>query len=55
MCLLDRRLSPQTINEHLIAIRSFYRYLQEEEEQKIDNPEISGLSLRFLKLLPRFL
>jgi site-specific recombinase XerD len=53
--LLDRRLSPQTINGHLIAIRSFYRYLQEEEEQKIDNPVISGLSLRLAKPLPRFL
>ena len=53
--LLNRRLSPQTINGHLIAIRSFYRYLQEEEEQKIDNPVISGLSLRLPKPLPRFL
>ena len=53
--LLDRRLSPQTINGHLIAIRSFYRYLQEEEELKIDNPVISGLSLRLPKPLPRFL
>jgi len=53
--LLDRRLSPQTINGHLIAIRSFYRYLQEEEEQKIDNPVISGLSLRLPRPLPRFL
>ncbi len=53
--LLDKRLSPQTINGHLIAIRSFYRYLQEEEEQRIDNPVISGLSLRLPKPLPRFL
>ncbi len=53
--LLDRRLSPQTINGHLIAIRSFYRYLQDEEEQNIDNPVISGLSLRLPKPLPRFL
>ena len=51
--LLDRRLSPQTINGHLIAIRSFYRYL--EEDQKTDNPVISGLSLRLPKPLPRFL
>ena len=53
--LLDRRLSPQTINGHLIAIRSFYHYLQEDEGQKIDNPVISGLSLRLPKPLPRFL
>ena len=53
--LLDKRLSPQTINGHLIAIRSFYRYLQEEEQLEIDNPVISGLSLRLPKPLPRFL
>ena len=53
--LLDRRLSPQTINGHLIAIRSFYRYLREEEQREIDNPVISGLSLRLSKPLPRFL
>jgi len=53
--LLDKRLNPQTINGHLIAIRSFYRYLQEEEQVAIDNPVISGLSLRLPKPLPRFL
>jgi len=52
---LDRRLNPQTINGHLIAIRSFYRYLQEEEQREIDNPVISGLSLRLPQPLPRFL
>jgi len=52
---LDRRLNPQTINGHLIAIRSFYRYLQEEEQLQIDNPVIPGLSLRLPKPLPRFL
>jgi site-specific recombinase XerD len=52
---LDRRLNPQTINGHLIAIRSFYRYLQEEEQRDIDNPVISGLSLRLPQPLPRFL
>ena len=53
--LLDKRLGPQTINGHLIAIRSFYRYLNEEELVAIDNPVISGLSLRLPKPLPRFL
>jgi site-specific recombinase XerD len=52
---LDRRLSPQTINGHLIAIRSFYRYLREEEQREIANPVISGLSLRLPQPLPRFL
>ena len=53
--LLDGRLSPQTINGHLIAIRSFYRYLQEDEQLEIANPVISGLSLRLPKPLPRYL
>jgi site-specific recombinase XerD len=53
--LLDRRLSPQTINGHLIAIRSFYRYLREEELIEMLNPVIMGLSLRLPKPLPRFL
>ncbi len=52
---LDRRLNPQTINGHLIAIRSFYRYLQDEEQLQIDNPVIPGLSLRLPQPLPRFL
>ncbi|MBT8361066.1 MAG: tyrosine-type recombinase/integrase [Deltaproteobacteria bacterium] len=52
---LDRRLNPQTINGHLIAIRSFYRYLQDEEQLQIDNPVIPGLSLRLPNPLPRFL
>ena len=52
---LERRLNPQTINGHLIAIRSFYRYLREEEQRDIDNPVISGLSLRLPQPLPRFL
>ena len=52
---LDRRLNPQTINGHLIAIRSFYRYLREEEQRDIANPVISGLSLRLPQPLPRFL
>ena len=53
--LLDKRLNPQTINGHLIAVRSFYRYLKEEELVALDNPVISGLSLRLPKPLPRFL
>ncbi len=52
--LLDKRLGPQTINGHLIAVRSFYRYLQ-EEEVITSNPVVSGLSLRLPKPLPKFL
>ncbi|NNK94496.1 MAG: tyrosine-type recombinase/integrase [Desulfobacterales bacterium] len=53
--LLDKRLGPQTVNGHLIVIRSFYRYLKEEEGLEIDNPVVSGLSLRLPKPLPRYL
>ena len=44
--LLEKRLSPQTINAHLIAIRRFYSYLRNEEGLKLSNPSIKGLALR---------
>jgi site-specific recombinase XerD len=53
--LLDKGRGPQTVNGHLIVIRSFYRYLKEYEGFKIDNPVTSGLSLRLPKPLPRYL
>jgi site-specific recombinase XerD len=53
--LLDKGRGPQTVNGHLIVIRSFYRYLKDYEGFKIDNPVISGLSLRLPKPLPRYL
>jgi site-specific recombinase XerD len=53
--LLDRRLHPKTINSYLDSIRSFYRYLKDEEEIEIENPVKSGYSLRLPKPLPRFL
>jgi site-specific recombinase XerD len=53
--LLDRRLNPKTINSYLDSIRSFYRYLKDEEEIEIENPVKSGYSLRLPKPLPRFL
>jgi len=53
--LLDRRLHPKTINSYLDGIRSFYRYLKDEEEIEIENPVRSGYSLRLPKPLPRFL
>ena len=53
--LLDWRLSPKTINCYLDSIRSFYRYLKEEEEIEIENPVKSGYLLRLPKPLPRFL
>jgi site-specific recombinase XerD len=53
--LLDRRLNPKTINCYLDSIRSFYKYLREEEEIEIENPVRSGYLLRLPKPLPRFL
>ncbi len=52
--LLEKQLSAQTINSHLIVIRSFYRYLNQEEEISIDNPAVRGLALRLSKPLPRY-
>lgn len=51
--LLERRLAPKTINERLVAIRSFYRYLREEEGRSIENPVLKGMALRMPKPLPR--
>jgi site-specific recombinase XerD len=53
--LLDRRLHPKTINCYLDSIRSFYKYLKEEEGIEIENPVKSGYLLRLPKPLPRFL
>ena len=53
--LLDRRLHPKTINCYLDSIRSFYKYLKEEEEIEIENPVKNGYLLRLPKPLPRFL
>ena len=51
--LLEQKLAAKTINERLVAIRSFYRYLREEENLNIDNPARSGMALRMAKPLPR--
>jgi site-specific recombinase XerD len=53
--LLDKRLSPKTINCYLDSIRSFYRYLKDEEGVEIENPVKRGYLLRVSKPLPRFL
>jgi site-specific recombinase XerD len=53
--LLNKRLSPKSINCYLDSLRSFYRYLQEEEELEIENPVKRGYALRLAKPLPRFL
>ena len=46
-------MAPKTINERLVAIRSFYRYLNEEEGRSIENPVLKGMALRLPKPLPR--
>lgn len=46
-------MAAKTINERLVAIRSFYRYLRDEEDRAIDNPVIRGMALRQPKPLPR--
>lgn len=53
--LLKRRLSPKTINCHLVAIRRFYDFLKDEEELVIDNPVRKGRQLRLAKPLPKHL
>jgi len=53
--LLEKRMSPKTINERLVAIRSFYRYLRDEEGREIANPAVKGMALRLAKPLPRYL
>jgi len=53
--LLDWRLSPKTINCYLDSIRSFYRYLKDEEQIEMENPVKRGYVLRLHRPLPRFL
>ncbi len=53
--LLEKRLSAQTINAHLIAIRRFYSYLRDEEELQVVNPVIKKLALRLPSPLPKHL
>jgi site-specific recombinase XerD len=53
--LLDKRLTAQTVNGHLIAIRRFYGYLIDEEEISLDNPVTRGMALRIPSPLPQHL
>lgn len=53
--LLRKRLGPQTINGHLVAIRSFYHYLLDEEGIEVTNPAVRRLALRLPNPLPRYL
>ena len=53
--LLDRRLSPKTINCYLDGIRGFYDYLIHEENVQIVNPVKRGYVLKLSRPLPRYL
>lgn len=53
--LLERRMSPRTINCHLSTIRGFYDYLLDEEEASLENPVVRGQMLREPRPLPRYL
>jgi len=51
--LLKNRMAPKTLNEYLVVIRSFYRYLRDEENKEIQSPAIKGMAIRLPKPLPR--
>jgi site-specific recombinase XerD len=53
--LLDRGLSPKTINCHLGTMRGFYDYLYQEEGIGITNPVKKRYCLRLPRPLPRYL
>jgi site-specific recombinase XerD len=53
--LVDKRLSPKTINCHLDSIRGFYDYLRYEEGVRMVNPVKRGYVMRLSKPLPRHL
>ena len=53
--LLDRRLTPKTINCHLDSIRGFYNYLIHEEQVAMVHPIKRGYTLRLSRPLPRYL
>jgi len=53
--LLRKRLKPKTINCHLVSIRGFYEYLNNEEDIHIPNPVKKGYVLKQSKPLPKHL
>jgi len=53
--LMDRGLTPKTINCHRERIRQFFHYLIEEEDMELVNPVKRGYGLRMSKPLPRHL
>jgi site-specific recombinase XerD len=53
--LLERKMSPRTINCHLSTIRGFYDYLIDEENMPLENPVVRGQMLREPHPLPQYL
>jgi site-specific recombinase XerD len=53
--LLEKKLTPKTINCHLGSIRGFYDYLYHEEGVTMPNPVKKGYCLRLPRPLPRHL
>jgi len=53
--LLDKRISPVTINLHLSTIRAFYDYLYHDEQLEITNPVKKRCRLKMPHPLPRYL
>ena len=53
--LLEKKLSPRTINCHLSTVRGFYDYLIYEEEVSLNNPVARGKMLREPHPLPMYL
>jgi site-specific recombinase XerD len=52
--LLDKRLTPKTVNCYLDSIRDFYEHLIYEEGVQITNPVKRGYALRLSNPLPRY-
>jgi site-specific recombinase XerD len=53
--LIGKRLHPKAINCYLDSVRSFYNYLINEEQVKIQNPVKRGYLLRLPRPMPRHL
>jgi len=53
--LLDKRLTPKTINCHLGSIRGFYDYLRKQQDIPLTNPVKRGSLLRLSRPLPKHL
>jgi len=53
--LLEKKMSPLSINAHLSTLRGFYDFLIVEEEIPLDNPVARGQMLREPHPLPRYL